>query len=212
MISKLTLGTAQLGQKYGIASKGQPSKETAFKILEIANDNSINCIDTAPYYGNSERLIGEFYKNYWYPPKIVSKINLPSKVTKDNIAKVRLQCVVSELDTGGNGIEYYLIRNPMELGKWYDELIAMKREKLFKHLGVSVYDRNEIDYSLTFKKVEAFQIPVNLFDHRFIPYLGELGGKTVFVRSVYLQGLFFTDKAEEYTDELNRYAKNTTQP
>jgi len=207
MISKLTLGTAQLGQKYGIASKGQPSKETAFKILEIATDNGINCIDTAPYYGNSEKLIGEFYKDYLYKPKVISKINLPTKVTKDNIAKVRLQCVVSELDTGGNGIEYYLVRNAMELGNWYDELLSMKREKFFRNLGVSVYDTKELEYALKFKNVTAFQIPINLFDHRFIPYLGELEGKTVFVRSVYLQGLFFTDKAKKYTDKLEKICK-----
>lgn len=205
MISKLTLGTAQLGQKYGIASKGQPSRATAFQILEIAADNGVDCIDTAPYYGNSEELIGEFYKNYLYKPKIVSKINLPRKVTKNDITAVRLQCVMTELNTGGTGIEYYLVRNPMELGNWYNELLEMKRGKFFKHLGVSVYTPKELEYALTFKKVEAFQIPINLFDHRFIPYLDELEGKTVFARSIYLQGLFFT--SIEHTDKLKQICK-----
>ncbi len=60
-ISKLTLGTAQLGLDYGINfSQGQPSEKESQKILKYAFANGINAIDTSPNYGDSERRIGKF--------------------------------------------------------------------------------------------------------------------------------------------------------
>ena len=53
-ISKLTLGTAQLGFDYGINSQGQPTEQDSFQILKYAFANGINAIDTAPNYGHSQ--------------------------------------------------------------------------------------------------------------------------------------------------------------
>ena len=59
-MSKLALGTAQFGLRYGIANqKGQVNFSEAKKILKYAKNSNINLIDTAISYGNSERIIGE---------------------------------------------------------------------------------------------------------------------------------------------------------
>ena len=60
-ISKLILGTAQLGLKYGIANiNGKPDFKKSLNLLEFAWTNGINTFDTAPTYGNSEKILGKF--------------------------------------------------------------------------------------------------------------------------------------------------------
>lgn len=63
-ISRLTLGTVQIGTTYGIDSLGKPSNVEANSILKYALDNGINVIDTSPDYGDSEQIIGNFLNNY----------------------------------------------------------------------------------------------------------------------------------------------------
>ena len=64
MLSKLILGTVQLGLNYGVNnSSGKPSKEKAFDILNSAYDGGIRTLDTAEAYGNSQEVIGSFMKD-----------------------------------------------------------------------------------------------------------------------------------------------------
>jgi len=63
-ISKFTLGTIQLGMEYGIANKsGKPDMGKSFEILETAVSRGINSFDTAEAYGDSEAVLGEFFKS-----------------------------------------------------------------------------------------------------------------------------------------------------
>ena len=60
-VSKLSLGTAQLGFDYGIVNVGgKPNLDKSFEILKTAINAGINCFDTAPSYGDSEEIIGSF--------------------------------------------------------------------------------------------------------------------------------------------------------
>ena len=56
-ISKLALGTAQLGMNYGLTNKsGKVNKVEAFKILENAYSNGIMVLDTASSYGSGKKI------------------------------------------------------------------------------------------------------------------------------------------------------------
>ena len=72
-------------------------------------------------------------------------------------------------------------------------------------VGASVYDAKEIDKMLTYEEYTATQVPMSIFDQRLINggYIEKLAerGYTTFVRSVFLQGLFFLDP-EKITDEI----------
>ena len=58
IISKITLGTAQLGMNYGITNvNGKLDYNAALKILNYAWKNGINTFNTAPWYGNSKKLL-----------------------------------------------------------------------------------------------------------------------------------------------------------
>ena len=70
----------------------------------------------------------------------------------------------------------------------------LKNKKLIKNIGVSIYDRNEINISLMYFKPEVIQFPFNLInkkknDKSFIDYLKKIGIKAQ-VRSIFFQGLF----------------------
>lgn len=64
-VSKLILGTVQMGLDYGINNKaGIISLEDSHQILLKAYISGIKTLDTAEAYGNAHKVIGEFHKNY----------------------------------------------------------------------------------------------------------------------------------------------------
>ena len=66
--------------KFGIGCHklyGSFEKESSFQITSTALDNNINYFDTAPRYGDSEVLLGEFLKGN-HEVLISSKVGLDS--------------------------------------------------------------------------------------------------------------------------------------
>ena len=62
-LSKITLGTVQLGMNYGINNTdGKPSEETANQVLSTAIQGGITTFDTSSDYGTSESLVGNYFK------------------------------------------------------------------------------------------------------------------------------------------------------
>ena len=59
-MTRLALGTVQFGKNYGVANNsGQTNLSEATKIITLAKKASVDLIDTAISYGNSEKIIGE---------------------------------------------------------------------------------------------------------------------------------------------------------
>jgi aryl-alcohol dehydrogenase-like predicted oxidoreductase len=200
-ISKLTLGTAQLGQQYGIANTtGKPSERNAHEIISVALHNGIKCIDTAPVYGNSEEIVGSYLHHRPSNCTVVTK--LPHCFFENGHSFKEVYPVVkSWLNTSLSNLKMkyipiYLVRDVSQLDIIYDSLRKLKMDRLIEKIGVSIYDVDELDKCLKYDEIEVFQIPINLFDHRFIPYLPKLKGKIVFARSIFLQGLFLMDRKE----------------
>ncbi|WP_332697661.1 aldo/keto reductase [Halalkalibacter lacteus] len=207
-ISKLMLGTAQLGQNYGISNMfGKRHKKDALEILRYGISMGINMIDTAPSYGQSEHLIGEFLQQYK-----TEDINLPSIVTKiprvmlqehsmpDEIymyVKNSLQSSMSKLKV--QSIDVVLLHDPEDMitfnGEIVKSLLLLKEQGFVKKIGVSVYQPEEVRRFLSAGCFDVIQVPINVFDHRLITsgLLNELKNRKieVYARSVYLQGLLF---------------------
>ncbi len=76
-ISKITLGTVQLGLEYSIANKtGKPSLENAFKILDAATNGGISSFETSAEYGDSEEVPGNYFRTHPNnDPYICTKFN-----------------------------------------------------------------------------------------------------------------------------------------
>ncbi len=59
-MSKIALGTVQFGIDYGVTNqRGQVAADEVRNILDFANENNIETLDTASSYGNSEQILGQ---------------------------------------------------------------------------------------------------------------------------------------------------------
>ena len=74
-ISALTLGTVQFGLAYGINNdKGMPSFEESARIIDTALNEGIVSFDTARGYGESESVLGRYFKTETREKTIITKV------------------------------------------------------------------------------------------------------------------------------------------
>lgn len=196
----LCLGTAQLGQNYGIFRK--PDKETAFQILEAAVDGGIEYIDTAPVYGESEKIIGTFLKANGVRMKLITKIpKFKGKDSKLFIDHCKRYAVDSMRALGRGQLWAILLHEPQNAKDFPDEILGLKTWFLVMGIagkfGVSMYQPEDLAHRF----LGIYQIPLNIQDTRFIREVPKddffWQGNTIMVRSIYLQG-----KIQEYRKAL----------
>lgn len=226
-ISKFTLGTVQLGMEYGIANKsGKPNEATSFSILQAAVQGGVNSFDTSLHYGDSEVVLGSFFSSgisSLREPVITTKFKLAKgdlaegvKLSDSAVEKQIYKCAESSLERLKiNKIPIYMLHEPSDMLQ-YGRIIAktlekLKNEGLVKIAAVSVYTTDEVFKMLKNDVYEAVQAPMNVFDSR----LTESGAlkrlyiesKMIFVRSIFLQGLFFMNP-----DSLTGVLKDAQEP
>jgi aryl-alcohol dehydrogenase-like predicted oxidoreductase len=196
---KLVIGSAQLGMKYGLFNNKPISIKEFKKIEKLVFKSNINFIDTAISYGDSENIIGNSkLKNL----NIITKIKLPEK--KDIYIK---DWVSKEISKSLNRLKIkniygVLIHDYRDLlgknGKIYLlSLQELKKKKIIKKIGISIYSPQEIKNIWKFWKPDLVQVPFNPLDNRildsgWVDTLKKFKVK-IFVRSVFLQGLLIND-------------------
>lgn len=194
IIKKLSLGTVQFGIKYGLNKKKINSKNIK-KIIRYINKIKIKKIDTAISYGMSEKNLGSFFlKNYQVTTKIPAYKNSygdPEKWTRDQIKKSLSLLKLKSL----HGV---LFHNPDDLfnnsgKKIYQELQRLKKNKLIKKIGISIYNFSKLNKIMKLFKIDIVQAPFNIIDRRLLKSsLLQLRKKKKIelqVRSIFLQGL-----------------------
>ena len=210
-ISRLTLGTVALGMNYGISNdSGQPSAQESQDILSAASDLGINTFDTANDYGCAEALIGKYIggKKNEREPVIVTKFK-PNAKAIFNRKQVReealksIQASLRSLQIKQVPVVLYHKDEHVPTEILMDVLpplfAELKKEGLVNITGISLYYPHEIETLIKEDLFQAFQIPMNVFDWRLIrtgmlPALSR-SDKIIFIRSVFLQGLFFMNTA-----------------
>ena len=189
------LGVAQFGTNYGVTNINTVKLKTAKKILKFAKIK-INTIDTAIKYKNSNKILRQInIKNF----KINSKINL-SKNPKNNSKKIFKHLKYLKI----NKLNVLFIHNVNEFLKMkdkkkvYSELMYLKKKKIFKKLGLSVYDINEVKDFMKLGKPDILQVPLNVLDRRFIKQnlisFFKKNKIKIQARSCFLQGLLIAKK------------------
>mgnify|MGYP000539449008 CR=1 FL=1 len=217
-MKKIVLGTAQFGLDYGIANKrGKVPKKEVFDILDYAWDKGIRFLDTAYLYGESEKLIGEFKLLCSKSFNVISKFPRG----KNGITEI-LKVSLNRLNTHSiYGYIAHRVKDFLEGGFKWDEVEQLKRQGLVEKIGFSLYYPDELEY--LFKREVDFdivQVPYSVFDRRFEPYFEILAkkGVDIYVRSVFLQGLFFLSieelpemlrPAKKYLLKLENISSNT---
>ncbi|MBR7166046.1 MAG: aldo/keto reductase, partial [Clostridia bacterium] len=207
----MSIGTVQLGMNYGIANEGgKPDEEKSFAMLRTAFENGAASLDTARAYGDSEEVIGRFLKTWeGETPYITTK----TRVAKDPDCDIEKHVITSMEESlvrlGVKKVNCVLHHNPVDM---YDhrEKLASAMERLVKmgytdQVGVSVYTQEDVEEMLRYPQYTATQVPMSIFDQRLIASgtVAKLKDMnyTVFVRSVFLQGVFFLDP-DKVTDPI----------
>ena len=187
----LCLGTAQLGQAYGIFKK--PEKETAFKILEAAIDSGIEFFDTAPMYGEAESLIGTFLKANGLHIKCITKIpSYKGNDHKEFVEMAKRSVGMSQRTLGVSNVWGGLIHDPQNAKDFSVAMMGLRAffvgTGILHKFGVSMYEPSEVSHRM----MGIYQIPLSMRDTRFLKQVPPLdffwNGNTIMVRSIYLQG------------------------
>ena len=202
--SPMTLGTVQLGMNYGIANDaGKPDEEKSFSILRSALEGGVNTLDTARAYGDSELVIGRFLKQWQgQRPNIITKVPKLQGNSPRELEKFATESVELSLERLGvnkvDGIMLHGAKDPIIHGKkCADAVKALLDHGYTDRVGVSVYVAEDIEGMLPYDVFSLTQVPMSIFDQQLIAD-GSISrlqerGYSVFVRSVFLQGLFFLD-------------------
>lgn len=196
--TKLGLGTVQWGSEYGVSNRtGKTGLQEVGRILERAKTSGIAVIDTASLYGDAESVLGAYE---------VSAFNVVTKtprfgggqVDAVHARKLRLTYLDSLAKMGLKAAHGLLVHGAKDLlvpggHLLLDEMRELKHQGLVRKIGVSVYDRTELDGVLALWTPDIVQLPASVFDQRLIvsgclKRLKDLDVE-VHVRSVFLQGL-----------------------
>ena len=215
-MGKLVLGTVQFGLQYGVNSAGRPSEDVVKSILMEAAKGGITTLDTSSAYGNSEEVLGESIA----PPgqfKIVSKYPKGETPVAEMFNSSLKRLKVDKL-YGYLLHHFEVYKNNPQI---WDEFTALKESGKVQIIGFSLYTPEELEFILqNGSPFDLIQVPFNIFDKKFLPYMKELHekGVEIHVRSSFLQGLFFKDRnalpeklqpMKKYLLQLDEFSKKS---
>jgi len=203
--SHLVLGTAQLGLPYGIANKtGQPDQAVATAIVREAWKNGIREFDTAQGYGVSENVLGKAL----YKLGISNKAKIITKFDP-NLDHLNASVLSRALDQSLERLEgrslYGIMLHREEMLSLWDKglgkiLHAFVLSGRVEKIGISVYSPDKAIEVLNTDGVDMVQLPTNILDRRFekagVFELADEKRKTIYIRSVFLQGLILMNPRE----------------
>ena len=197
---KIVIGTANFGMKYGIDNKNLNLKEIK-KIFDYCKKKGINTLDTAPGYRNVfENLKKNEIKNW----DIISKIPSIPKNTRDINSYVYKIFFSTLKKINLSKIHTILIHDEknildVTIGKKIVKVLNnLKKEKLVKRIGSSIYDPYKIKRVIKNYDFDVLQCPYNIFDKRLVDSglskLLKIRKIKIHLRSIFLQGLLLRDQ------------------
>ena len=223
-LKKFIIGTAQIGSIYGISNERK--KKLSFieikKILKKSRSLGIKDLDTAISY-NNDKILGKVgVKSF----NINTKVSIFKFKKKNDITKFYEKKIIKSLkNLKIKKFNSILIHNPDELKKdnnselIYKSLILLKKKKLFRKIGISIYNFNQLKRLLKYYKFDIIQLPFNVFDQRLIKnnFIEKLHSKKIeiHVRSIFLQGLLLmknnkiNKKFKKWKKAINKWAEYT---
>jgi aryl-alcohol dehydrogenase-like predicted oxidoreductase len=189
---KLALGTVQFGLDYGINNTtGKVPQAEVARILDYAHNNGISVLDTASAYGESEEVLGRVLAGLDKPFELITKY--PANQIMRPLAWIDRSLNLLHQDR----IYGYLFHSYgvfQEHPEYIDDFVQIKAQSKARKIGFSLYYPSEAEYILKNNiPCDIVQVPYNFFDQRFAFVFPELKtrGIEIYVRSVFLQGLFF---------------------
>lgn len=221
MISEISLGTWQLGSKWGDPFQ----KNVASATLSASTREGINCYDTADVYqgGESEKAIGRYIKELKDKPFVITKSGRklnPHHADGYNETNLRRFIDDSRKRLEVDSLDMVLLHCPPTdvyyRPQVFEALDHFKAEGKIKHYGVSVERVEEALKAIEYEGVEAVEIIFNMFRLRPMEHFFEEAKKkdvAIIVRvplaSGLLTGKFSKDSTFSSSDHrtFNRHGE-----
>jgi aryl-alcohol dehydrogenase-like predicted oxidoreductase/spore coat polysaccharide biosynthesis protein SpsF (cytidylyltransferase family) len=201
----MTLGSVQFGLDYGVTNTGgKVSEAEAVQIIKHAITEGVEFIDTAPAYGDSEKIIGTALRSGWSNRvKIITKLppfnesDLEQSEDFYTSLKVRNSFLQSCINLSVDRIHTLMLHRAQHLknAALLGELKKIKTEGLIQNIGASVQNPDELKFVLGNEDISIIQMPYNILDNRWdslidkIRKIREERGLIIHARSALLQGL-----------------------
>ena len=196
-ISRLVLGTAQLGMAYGVANRaGRPPEDEAVALVGVAWEGGVRGFDTAMHYGEAEAVLGRALARLGAAQKaeVVSKLAPDLDPFSPGLLEQSVRQSLARL--GLPALAGLLLHREELLGQWErlsPLLEDLRGRGLARRVGVSVYSPGAALLALRCPGLDLLQVPSNALDRRFeaagVFEAAQAAGVRVQVRSVFLQGL-----------------------
>lgn len=199
---KICIGIPQFNGIYGITNKNKKKSKSKDikKFFDYLKKKKIKYIDTALSYKNAENKVLSSKvdtSNF----EIVTKIPKPEK--KKNYENFILKKIIQSKKKFKikkfNSILLHDCKrlNKKEILKVVEIFKILKKKKLTKHVGFSIYNYSEYKKIIKYFTPDIFQVPANIFDRTFLKkkFFNELKKNKIklHVRSIFLQGIILSD-------------------
>lgn len=183
---------------YGIANRlGKPDVSEVAKIVCLAETNGICSLDTARDYGDSEGVIGEVVGDGW---QIVTK--LTHDLGSNGASGVRASLERSLQELRRAYVDVLLLHRPDQrnvAGVWTCLKDLQRRGRVGK-LGISATTPADAIAALEDDEIEHIQVATSILDQRLARSgffeMARERGKSIHIRSAFLQGVAFLEAHE----------------
>jgi 1-deoxyxylulose-5-phosphate synthase len=224
-VSVVSLGTVELGLDYGLPdARGQrrPREADAVAIIETALAAGVTLIDTAPAYGDAERLVGRAIAGLASDrrPIVATKL-LPLRAPDPSDRGVRDHVEASlEASRAALGVDcldvvqiHNATRDDIRRGTLVEALARAREDGTIGYLGASIYAGDELGAVLGEERIEVAQVPLSALDRRLegAPLTAaHRRGLGLLVRSALLRGVL-TDRRLRLPGSLRPLAQAADQ-
>ena len=220
--SRLGLGTVQFGLNYGVANvNGQLAASEISTILLRAASVGVQVLDTAAAYGESEQILGQCLEASMDFRLITKTIPLRQAAIGTNELHKILEAFEGSLTKlRRNQVDTLMVHHAEDLLVKGGDTIFLKLKEWkaagqIKKIGVSVYDREQIDRLFERFDFDVVQLPFSVYDQRLLQdgTLARLAsvGVEIHARSIFLQGILLMSSTQlpnhlvKFVDHHERY-------
>jgi aryl-alcohol dehydrogenase-like predicted oxidoreductase len=158
---RIHVGTAQFGNLYGITNENiKLSPKLCWQMLDLALENGVNEVDTAPTYGNAMDILAKYRGG---------RLNVTSKL---KVKGLSTRNIVDSLKKQENKIgKFHILRRVLihdfsSLNS--EELRMLQRFKETYDIGASIYESKELALVKKYiGKDVPIQLPINILNQTF---------------------------------------------
>lgn len=211
-LHKLILGSAQFAENYGVVRNKIPSE--VFDLLSLCKVEGIDKIDTSIEYGNAHEFISKSKLHQKF--KIITKVSLKN-LSLDSCSETDLEVKFNKFISSLHLKKIYclMIHNSEILNSQHSNFIlnklkTLKRTKIIKKIGISIYDPKELD-DFYHHDFDIIQGPYNIIDQRIKKsgWLDQIqkDKKEFHARSIFLQGLLAQNSKKKIPSKFLKWEK-----